>query len=197
MVDTAAWLLANGADPLIEGEHDALELALTHQQRRIFDLLVKHPGVLDARRNGLYLAWRSVVVNRSDWGVQKLVNAHVPLPAGKGGQQLLADALSAGNVRLVRVLTEADPDRALQAKMPSANEDIEIADQRLPQPIVLSLISQAKSDDEVDRLFRLRIRRPFDDPAFATKAVRSTLYNGPAPNPPLPMHSSACQMPLF
>lgn len=175
MVDTTSWLLANGADPLIEGEHDAFELALTYQQEEIFDLLVRHPGVLDAQRNGLYLAWKTVVANRSDWGLQKLVNARVPLPTGKKRQFLLDSALSAGNVRLIRVLTEAAPDRALRAKMQSADEDIEIADQRLAQPIFLSLIGLAESADEVDRLFRLRIRRPFDDPAFATQAVKNAL----------------------
>ncbi|MDR2014524.1 MAG: ankyrin repeat domain-containing protein [Azoarcus sp.] len=176
MVNTVSWLLANGADPLIEGEHDALELALTHQQEKIFNLLVKRPGVLDAQRDGLYRAWLAVVANRSGWGWQKLVDARVPLPAGKSAQLLLDDALRAGNVRLVRALTEADPDRALRAKAQSADEDIEIADQRLAQPIFLSLIGQARSDDEVDRLFRLRIRRPFDDPAFANQAVRNALW---------------------
>ena len=175
MVDTASWLLANGADPLIEGERDALELALTYQQEQIFDLLIKHPGVLDAQRNGLFLAWRAVVGKRLDWGLQRLVNVQAPLPTGKNRQLLLDDALRSGNVRLVRVLTEADPNRALRAKAPPADEDIEIADQRLAEPIFLSLIAQAESADEVDRLFRLQIRRPFDDPAFATQAVKNAL----------------------
>jgi hypothetical protein len=175
MVDTVSWLLANGADPLKEGEHDALELALTYQQDEIFGLLIERPGVLDPHRSGLYLAWKRVLDSNLKEMLEKLIEARAPLPAGKSRQLLLGDSLRVGDVRLIRVLTEEDPDRALRGMVRSADEDIEVADRRLPSPIFLSLIDKASSVEEVDRLFRLRIRRPFDDQTFATDAVRAVL----------------------
>jgi hypothetical protein len=175
MVDTATWLLDNGADPLKEGEYDALELALIYQQDAVFDLLVRQPGVLDAHRSGVYQAWRSVLADKSDDGLKKLITADVPVPAGKNRKLLFDDALAAGNVRLIRALLEENPDRELRARVHAMDEDFEIADQRLPKPIFLSLIGQAVSVEEVDRLFRLRIRRPWSDAAFATGVVGNVL----------------------
>mgnify|MGYP001216174391 FL=1 len=181
MVNTASWLLANGADPLKEGEHDALELALIYRQDTVFDFLVRRPGVRDAHRSGVYRAWKSVVANNSDEGLKKLITAHVPVPAGKNRELLLDDALAAGNGRVIRALTAKDPDPLLRARVRSIDEDFEIADQRLPNPIFLSLIGQVVSVEEVDRLFRLRIRRPWNDADFATGVVgnvlRKSLYN--------------------
>jgi hypothetical protein len=113
-------------------------------------------------------AWRSVLADNSDDGLKQLITADVPVPAGKNRKLLFDDALAAGNVRLIRALMEENPDRELRARVHAMDEDFEIADQRLPKPIFLSLIGQAVSVDEVDRLFRLRIRRPWNDAAFTT-----------------------------
>ncbi|WP_299160537.1 hypothetical protein [Accumulibacter sp.] len=179
MVNTASWLLANGADPLKEGEHDALELALIYRQETVFDLLVRKPGVRDAHRSGVYRAWKSVLANNSDEGLKKLITAHVPVPAGKNRELLLDGALAAGNARLIRALTAEDPDGVLRARVHSTDEDFEIADQRLPNPIFLSLIGQVVSVEEVDRLFQLQIRRPWNDAAFATGVVGNVLRQIP------------------
>lgn len=175
MVDTATWLLANGADPLQEGEHDALELALIYRQQAVFDLLVRKPGVRDAHRSGVYRAWKAALANNSDESLKQLITARVPVPAGKNRQLLLDDALVAGNARLIRALTAEDPERVLRARVDSLDEDFEIADRRLPNPIFLSLIAQVDSVDEVDRLFRLRIRRPWNDAAFTTAVLAKVL----------------------
>jgi hypothetical protein len=175
MVDTATWLLANGADPLKEGEYDALELALIYRQDAVFELLVRQPGVLDAHRRGVYRTWRSVLADNSDDGLKHLVAADVPVPAGKNRELLFDDALAAGKVRLIRALMEENPDQELRSRVHAMDEDFEIADQRLPKPIFLSLIGQDVSVDEVDRLFRLRIRRPWNDAAFTTRVVENVL----------------------
>ncbi|MGE5385063.1 MAG: ankyrin repeat domain-containing protein [Betaproteobacteria bacterium] len=176
MVDTVSWLLANGADPLKTVERDALELAIAYPQEEIFKILVKRPALVDPRRDGLYRAWKAVLENPQDGGLEKLIKVGVLLPEGKNRQLLLTDALGVGNVRLIKALTEANPDHALRAKTRSVDEDIEVADQRLPQPIFLSLIDKAGTSNEVDRLFQLRIRRPFDNAAFATQTVRRVLW---------------------
>lgn len=176
LVDTAFWLMKNGADPLKEAEHDSLELALVHRQDAIFKRLIKYPGMLDGRRQGIYQVWNVALSNRAEGWIDQLIEAHVPVPLGKNRQALLNDALRTGDMRLIHALTAPDPDRILRSGSEPDDADIETMDRRLPKPVFPFLIRHAASAAEVDRLFRLRIRRPWDDPGFATETVRAIVW---------------------
>ncbi|KAF0812274.1 hypothetical protein IGB42_03264 [Andreprevotia sp. IGB-42] len=179
MNDTALWLLANGADPLKEGEHDALELALVFRRDKVFQRLVTMPGMRDALRSGTSLAWHAALSLPWKQGAGKLARVRVPLPAGEQQRQTLKTAaLLAGNLWVLRVLTSPDPDAALRDK--PRRDDAEVVDARLPQPLMPELIANARMPDEVDLLFRQHLRRPFGEVAFAGRVVRAALM---APRP--------------
>lgn len=177
---TALWLLANGADPLLAGERDALELTVTYRRWSVFEALIKQPAVIAPERSAaLGAAWRAALAPAKDDAVGRLLARRLPLPVGAEAKVLLDEALRQRNMKLVLALTAppGTPPGAGEKSTPAA--DVETADARLPQPILPDLVAGVRSQAELDALWKLKLRRPFDDAVFCRRLVLAAL-SGPA-----------------
>jgi len=188
---TARWLISNGADPLkqLDGgpeQPDALALSIQYRRWSVLDALLKLPKVTAAERAPqLLTAWRSAQGKEDQAVVAKLLARRLPLPRGEAGEQLRAYALDQHWMTLVLALTDAG-----SPSVPAggsnhgptspgiggiAAADIETVDARLSSPIFPSLLTLVANTGDVNILWKLRIRHPFDDIAFTRLVVLRTI----------------------
>ena len=192
---TALWLLANGADPLKtleygEPDHpDALVLSIQYRRWQVTYALLKLPSVTAPGRSPqLMLAWQAAQGENEMKVVDQLFAQRLPLPKGVAAEKLLGFSLEHQWLKVSRALLDKGVTRAAPSaygwatsnKMGTA-ADIEFADARLANPIFPYLLPHATSVSDVELLWRLHIRRPFDDAAFTRQVVLRILT---APNAP-------------
>ncbi len=191
---TARWLITHGADPLksLDGgpdQPDSLALAIQYQRWSVIDTLLKLPKVTAPERAPqLLIAWGALKGKDEKRAVAKLLSLRMPLPKGKFGERLLAIALERNSTELVLALIEQgittvpassdSPRFAAEIRRSGvARADIEFADTRLSNPIFPYLIEHLTNLSDVDSLFKLHIRHPFNDVAFSRAVVLRTILS--------------------
>ncbi|HWR77157.1 MAG TPA: hypothetical protein VN283_08110 [Thiobacillus sp.] len=180
---TALWLLTHGADPLktLEGgeQADALALSIKYRRWSVANDLLKIPGITaPGRTPQLLLAWQAAQGEDERAVVDKLLAWQLPLPKGAAGERLLGLALERQWMKVALALLDAGITRAAPSAYGwavsnkiGAAADIEAADARLAAPIFPYLLVHATNAGDVESLWRLRIRRPFEDAAFTRQVV--------------------------
>lgn len=185
---TALWLLAQGANPLqtldnaSEGT-DALAIAIEHRRWPVIEALLKRADVTAAaRRTKLASTWLSLPIAATDADIARLTALKLPLPEGKLANALLYNALMRRWYGLALTLAEhgaTPPDglrpRAELTTQPLQAETIERLDARLTAPLFAYLAAQPTDRKEVDTIWALRVRKPFEDAAFTRSVVIAVL----------------------
>ncbi len=185
---TALWLLAQGANPLqtldnaSEGA-DALAIAIEHRRWPVIEVLLKRADVTAAaRRTKLASTWLSLPVAATDADIARLSALKLPLPEGKLANALLYNALIRRWYGLALTLAEhgATPPDGLRPRaelntQPLQTETIERLDARLTVPLFAYLAAQPTDRKEVDTIWALRVRKPFEDAAFTRSVVIAVL----------------------
>jgi hypothetical protein len=185
---TALWLLAHGANPLqtldnaSEGA-DALAIAIEHRRWPVIEVLLKRADVTAAaRRTKLASTWLSLPVAATDADIARLSALKLPLPEGKLANALLYNALIRRWYGLALTLAEhgATPPDGLRPRaelntQPLQTETIERLDARLTVPLFAYLAAQPTDRKEVDTIWALRVRKPFEDAAFTRGVVIAVL----------------------
>ena len=181
---TARWLLAHGADPLkvLEGgdqQPDALALSIQYRRWEVANVLLNIPAVsAHGRAPQLLLAWQAAQGKDELAVIDKLLARRLPFPRGEASARLLGFALERQWLKVALALLDAGVTRAAPGAYGwgapnkiGAAADIESADARLVAPIFPYLLAHVTSARDVESLWRLRIRRPFDDAAFTRQVV--------------------------
>ena len=191
MNKAALWLITNGADPLkslegLEGQNDALTIAVQYRRWPVIDALLKLPKFTTANRTSKHLYdWRAAYGKDEQIAIGELLERRVTLPTGTDGEILLYEALQANWMKLVLALADAGVTRAFtggspygmqpQTKNALAISDIKAADSRLAAPVFPHVISHLSTTGDVTAIWHANLRLPFHDQVFARDVILRTL----------------------
>lgn len=187
---TARWLLANGADPLqpLAGDHqqpDALAIAIQYRRWSVMETLLTLPALnAPGRARQWRMAWEAAQGKDEHAVVARLMARKLPLPGGAEGAALLTTSLQRQWFKLALALSAAGavqpqanarPVWGIPASLPFPGADLETLDSRLTTPVLPFALPLLASSRDVDLLFTLRLRRPFEDAAFSRGIVQGAL----------------------
>lgn len=191
MNKAALWLITNGADPLkslegLEGQNDALTIAVQYRRWPVIDALLKLPKFTTANRTSKRLYdWRAAYGKDEQIAIGELLERRLTLPTGTDGEILLYEALQANWMKLVLALADAGVTRAFtggspygmqpQTKNALAISDIKAADSRLAAPVFPHVISHLSTTGDVTAIWHANLRLPFHDQVFARDVILRTL----------------------
>lgn len=182
------------------GASDALWLAIEYGRWSVFDALLQKPGLQRRVEH-----WKPALGSADAGASAHLLSSRFPLPQGQTGQCVLERALNGGLWQLALALPERqslrlrrnqladmaaplggfqflclDPEE--DARYPASHpfssynpSELEAVDARLATPLLPWLLPSLGSPADVDRLFQLKLRQPFDDVRFTRRVVTSIL----------------------
>lgn len=190
LTKTALWLIANGSDVLkplndTSDSKDALSIAIEYRRWPIIDKLLQIPSVTASDRNPqLLIAWTSTRGSNSNDLIPKLLARGMPLPKRDAGESLLDFALQQNATKLTLALLDSGIRQTRPFYLPHYNsnpitnqhlvaKEIERADALLSYPILPYLLLHVTNRRDLEIVFKLKIRRPFNDVRFTRSVIQS------------------------
>lgn len=190
LTKTALWLIANESDVLkplndTSDPKDALSIAIEYRRWPIIDKLLQIPSVTASNRNPqLLIAWTSTRGSNSNDLIPKLLARGMPLPKKDAGESLLDFALQQNATKLTLALLDSGIRQTRPFYWPHYNsnpitnqhlvaKEIERADALLSYPILPYLLLHVTNRRDLEIVFKLKIRRPFNDVRFTRSVIQS------------------------